>query len=81
MKTMKCSQLGGPENCSKEFHGRTFQEIAQLSQAHGKEMYEKSDTDHLKAMEEMKKLMQDPKAMQNWMASKKEIFDSLPEEN
>jgi hypothetical protein len=33
MKTMNCRQLGGA--CDKEFHANTFEEIAELSKAHG----------------------------------------------
>ena len=73
MKTMTCKQLGGA--CDQEFQAETFDEIAQLSQAHGQEMFEKSDEAHLKAMEEMRDLMQDPNAMQNWMDKKRIEFE------
>lgn len=77
MKTMTCNQLGGA--CDKEFHAETFEEIAQMSQQHGSEMFQKGDEAHLKAMEAMKEKMQDPYSMQEWMDSKKLEFDSLPE--
>ena len=63
MKTMSCKQLGGA--CDKLFSADTFDEIATMSQNHGKEMFEKGDEEHLKAMGEMSGLMQDPEAMQN----------------
>ncbi len=76
MKTMTCRQLGGA--CDKEFHSETFEEIARQSQQHGKEMFEQGDDAHLQAMQEMRELMQDPEAMQEWMKRKMQEFDSLP---
>jgi len=40
MKTMSCKQLGGA--CNKLFSANTFQEMAMLSQGHGKEMFKAS---------------------------------------
>lgn len=77
MKIMSCKQLGGA--CEKEFHGDTFEEIAELSKQHGIEMYHKQDEAHLKAMEEMRKLMENPKNMNKWFESKKKEFSELPE--
>ena len=78
MKTMTCKQLGGA--CDIKFHARTFEEIAEFSKKHGMEMYEKGDKEHIKAMNEMKELMNDPKAMKEWMERKKKIFDALPDD-
>ena len=79
MKTMTCKQLGGA--CDKEFHAETFEEIAEMSKEHGREMYEKDDEEHIKKMEEMTELMNDPEAMKDWMEKKKKEFDELPDEN
>lgn len=76
MKTMTCKQLGGA--CDLEFTANTFEEIAELSKNHGMEMFQKQDGAHLKAMEEMQSLMKSPEGMQNWMQSKRNLFDSLP---
>ena len=47
MKTMSCKQLGGA--CDKLFSADTFDEIATMSQNHGKEMFEKGELKtHLK---------------------------------
>jgi len=75
MKTMTCKQLGGA--CDKEFEADTFDEIAEMSKAHGMRMFQEKDTDHLKAMGEMQKLMQDPKAMGEWFDNKRKEFDAL----
>jgi len=67
MKTMTCKQLGGA--CDKKFSAYSFDEIADLSKQHGMEMFQKGDKDHLKAINEMMALMQNPDAM-------KERFDT-----
>ena len=77
MKTMTCKQLGGA--CDEKFHAATFEEIAGLSKKHGTEMAEKADEEHLSAMEEMKKFMNDPETMKEWMDKRQKEFDELPE--
>ena len=62
MKTISCKQLGGA--CDKEFQADSFDEIAEMSKQHGKEMFERNDEAHLKAMNEMRELMQKPEAME-----------------
>lgn len=75
MKTMTCKQLGGA--CDLEFHAETFDKMSNLIQEHGKEMFQKGDKAHLKAMEEMKELMRKPSAMVEWMESKRKEFEAL----
>lgn len=77
MKTMTCKQLGGA--CDKKFHAATFKEMAELSKKHGMEMFEKGDKEHIQAMEEMKRYMNHPRAMKEWMDGKRNEFDALPE--
>jgi len=77
MKTMTCSQLGGA--CEEEFRADTFEEMAELSQKHGMEMFQQKDEPHLEAMEKMRELMQAPEKMQQWFESKQSEFNSLPE--
>ena len=72
---MTCRQLGGA--CDQKFTANTFEEIAEMSKQHGMEMFQKKDPDHLKAMEEMQKLMGDPKAMQKWFEGKRKEFEAL----
>ena len=79
MKTMTCKQLGGA--CDKAFQAETFEEMAEMSKRHGMEMFQKKDADHLKAMEEMEKKMNDPEAMKRWMESKRIEFEALPDDN
>ena len=77
MKTMTCKQLGGA--CDKEFEADTFDEIAEMSKAHGMDMFQAKDEDHLKAMCEMQKLMQDPTTMGEWFENKRKEFDAITE--
>ena len=77
MKTMTCKQLGGA--CDKQFKGETFEQIAEQSKKHGMEMMQAGDKAHLKAMEEMRSLMNSPEAMKDWMESKKKEFEEMPE--
>ncbi|MBN4075565.1 MAG: DUF1059 domain-containing protein [SAR86 cluster bacterium] len=77
MKTMNCKQLGGA--CDKAFHADSFDEIAEMSKQHGMEMLQKNDEAHLKAMNDMRELMQKPDAMTEWFESKRKEFEALPE--
>ena len=77
MKTMTCKQLGGV--CDKEFHANSFEEMATLSKQHAMEMFQKGDEPHLKAMNEMQKLMQSPSDMKAWMDTKQKEFNSMPD--
>lgn len=78
MKTMTCKQLGGA--CDQAFHANTFDELAELSKAHGMEMFQKQDPAHLEAMQKIMALMQTPDGMNKWMEEKKKQFDALPDE-
>ena len=76
MKTMTCKQLSGA--CDKEFSANTFEEMAELSQKHGREMFQKGDEDHIKKMDEMRELMSTPGAMEEFMDNMRKDFDALP---
>lgn len=78
MKSMTCSELGGA--CDQVFAASSFQEIAQKSQHHGKEMMQKGDGPHLEAMKEMLEIAKDPNAMKAWMAEKEQAFLAKPED-
>ena len=76
MKTMTCKQLGGA--CDLEFQAETFDEISKMSKQHGMEMFQKGDKAHMKAMSEMKNLMDSPEKMSDWMESKRKEFENAP---
>ena len=78
MKTMTCKQLGGA--CEQAFHANSFEEMAELSKRHGREMFQQQDELHLQAMDKMKVLMQDPKAMQAWFEGKRQDFEALADD-
>jgi len=80
MKTMTCSQMGGPDSCEEKFQANTFEEMIEKSKAHGMEMFQKGDEAHMKIMGEMKEKMGDPDAMKNYIEEKKKIFDETPED-
>jgi len=75
---MTCKQMGGA--CEEQFSANSFEEMAEKSKTHGMEMFQTGDAAHLKVMEEMKGLMQDPGAMQRYMEEKKKAFDAWPED-
>ena len=74
---MTCRQLGGA--CDKEFQAETFEEMAELSKAHGMEMFQKGEERHLQSLSTMQELMTDPEAMKNWFEEKRREFEALPE--
>ena len=78
MKTMTCKQMGGA--CDETFTAETFEEMAELSKAHGMEMMQKQDADHLKIMSEMKAIMNKPGAIEEYMAEKRKAFDAAPDD-
>jgi hypothetical protein len=78
MKTMTCKQLGGA--CDQKFTANTFDEIAALSKKHGMEMFQKGDSSHLEAMNDMQKMMKSPDSMNEWMDGKRKEFEGLTEE-
>ena len=78
MKTMTCKQLGGA--CEKVFKAESFDEMAELSRAHGMQMFQEGDEAHVKVIEEMLVLMHDPEQMQKWLEAKKAEFAALPDD-
>ena len=78
MKSMTCKQLGGA--CDLVFRADTFEEIAEQSKKHGMEMFQQGDEAHMKAMNEMRGLMQSPEAMKDWFDNKRNEFAAMPED-
>jgi len=77
VKTMNCKQLGGA--CDQEFQGETFEAIAEQSKQHGMQMFQQQDEAHLAAMQEMQLLMRNPEEMNKWFESKRQEFNSMPD--
>jgi len=78
MKKMTCKEMGGA--CELVFQAETFEEMVNLSKAHGSEMFKKGDKAHLDVMNAMRELMHKPGAMEKYFAEKKAAFDSMPHE-
>lgn len=78
MKTMTCQQLGGA--CNHNFSAETFDELAAMSKKHAMEMFQAGDKAHLEAMQEMQSMMKSPDSMKQWMESKRNEFNALPDD-
>lgn len=78
MKTMTCKQLGGA--CDKVFKAETFDEMAELSRAHGMQMFQEGDAAHMAVIQEMMVLMNDPEAMAKWLEGKKAEFAAIADD-
>ena len=76
LKSMTCNQLGGA--CDIVFTGNSFDELAQQSQNHGKEMFGANDPAHMEAMGKMMELMKTDDGMEAWMSERRAEFDALP---
>ena len=51
-----------------------------MSKNHGMEMFQKGDSAHLEAMQEMKEQLETPTDMAEWFESKRSEFEDLPED-
>ena len=78
MKTMTCKQLAGARG--KELRANTFEEMSKMSQQRGMEMFQTGNEARLKAMDEMKALMQEPDAMKAWLGKVRKECESLSED-
>lgn len=76
MKTMTCSQLGGP--CEFSHHGMTADEVIKAQDQHLREMVEKGDTAHEPASKEMKARWKNPIKGMGWYKKAKNDFGRLP---
>ena len=77
MKTMTCRQLGGA--CDLALHGETGDEVIKAQDHHLKEVVRGGDTDHQKALDEMKGRWRHPIAGMGWYKQVKRDFAALPE--
>ena len=72
MKTLLCSELGGP--CSHKVSGATFQEIGQACRMHVMERMQAGDEPHIKAAAKMRDAA--PEQQRAWMAEWQRKFDA-----
>jgi hypothetical protein len=78
MKTMTCTQMGGP--CDLAFHGKTADEVIKAQDQHLKEMVAKGDSMHADAAKAMQGRWKNPIKGMGWYLKTKKEFAALPEE-
>lgn len=77
MKSMTCTQLGGP--CDLVLEGETADEIIQAQDRHLKDVVADGDETHRSALEDMKGRWKRPLKSLGWYRSVKRDFADLPE--
>jgi predicted small metal-binding protein len=78
MKTMTCSQLGGP--CDFPHHGDTADEVIKAQDKHLNEIVSTGDERHKSALKEMKGRWRHPLSGMAWYKRAKRDFASLPDD-
>ena len=78
MKTMTCSQLGGP--CDLELRGNTADEVIKLQDKHLKEIVAGGDEAHKDALKDMKGRWKRPISGMGWYRNTKREFAALPDD-
>ena len=78
MKTMTCSQLGGP--CDLPIHGTTADEVIKAQDRHLKEMVAGGDATHEGALKDMKGRWKRPISGMGWYRQVKRDFAALPDD-
>mgnify|MGYP000335416678 CR=1 FL=1 len=74
MKTLTCSDLGGP--CAAELVGTTFEDIGRASRAHVMSMIKAGHADHIAAADRMRQAP--PEEQRAMMARFKDRFEEAP---
>lgn len=78
MKTMTCTQLGGP--CDLPLRANTADEVIKMQDKHLKEMVAGGDETHQSALKEMKGRWKHPFSGMAWYRNAKRNFAALPED-
>lgn len=78
MKTMTCSQMGGP--CDTAFHGNTADDVIKAQDAHLKEMVANGDEAHDSALKMMQARWKNPLKGMGWYIKTQRAFAALPED-
>lgn len=77
MKTMTCTQLGGP--CDLVHRGDTADDIIKAQDQHLKDAVAAGDTDHQTARDAMKARWRNPVKGLGWYNDTRRAFATLPE--
>jgi hypothetical protein len=78
MKSMTCTQLGGP--CDVAHHGDDANEIIKLQDKHLREAVATGNTDHEPALREMKGRWKRPVSGLKWYRQVQRDFAALPDD-
>src|SRR4051794_28906371 len=78
MKTMTCTQLGGP--CNVEHHGKDHNEVIKAQDRHLKAQVAAGDETHREAHEAMRGRWKRPVSGLGWYRDVKRAFASLPDD-
>lgn len=78
MKTMTCSQLGGP--CDFPLRGNSANDVIKAQDRHLKEMVASGDETHKSALREMQGRWKNPVSGMGWYRRTKRDFAALPED-
>ena len=78
MKTMTCTQLGGP--CGLELRGETADEVIKAQDRHLREIVRTGDTAHEPALKDMKARWRHPIKGMGWYKDTKAAFAGLPQD-
>jgi predicted small metal-binding protein len=78
VKTMTCSQLGGP--CDVPLRGNSADEVIKMLDEHLKELVTNGDEAHKSALKEMKGRWKKPISGMGWYRKTKRDFAAVPDE-
>ena len=78
MKTMTCTQLGGP--CDFAHHGNNANEVIKAQDKHLKDMVASGDETHAEALKEMQGRWKNPLSGMGWYRRAKRDFAALPQD-
>ena len=78
MKTMTCTQMGGP--CDAQFHGTSADEVIKAQDTHLKEMVAVGDQAHASAAKAMQGRWRNPVKGMGWYRNTRKAFAALPDD-
>jgi predicted small metal-binding protein len=78
MKTMTCTQLGGP--CEFAHHGDRADDVIKMQDTHLKERVAGGDDTHATALKAMKGRWKHPLSGMKWYKTAKSDFAALPDD-
>ena len=76
MKTMTCKELGGP--CDLPLSGDTGDDVIKAQDRHLKDAVASGDTEHGKALQDMKSRWKNPLSGMRWYRQVKRDFNNHP---